>query len=361
MKRYVQIGDSVQAVRILEQAIRDPVSKEDWRIWWALANVSSVREVKQRAASRVVRLNSAYQPARQMLSELLSQANNISPKANRSQTQRTRSSQARSLAPSRTASHRRSSTSWMGGSIALILAVTFLAAAGLLIIRSTQPGDTARVVPTFASTLAAPVPTLTGRPISTVAPPVTVTAVPVMVAAAPTRSIFERLTIPVSDNAARRFFQSPIRVFINVSDEIWAPALDLALIELNSAFQQIDPRFSMEQVERAAETDILIQVMSRAEYRAWDACPFGTDSLACGWIVVLETPTDDSVPFSIQGQVRIVNDSPNSVGTLLHELLHALGIGEHSGDPADIMYPRIEDKVRLAPGDITRLRALYGT
>lgn len=44
----------------------------------------------------------------------------------------------------------------------------------------------------------------------------------------------------------------------------------------------------------------------------------------------------------------------------LHELMHALGIKDHSTDPRDIMYPTINSQQNgLTAGDIARLKALY--
>jgi predicted Zn-dependent protease len=159
-----------------------------------------------------------------------------------------------------------------------------------------------------------------------------------------------------SANAGRpalRFHSQPVRVYMNTNDSIWLDALQHAIGQINGIVQ-------IAQVENASQTDITIEIMSPAAYENLSNCPALEVSIGCAQLFAIRNfDADASFPYTYQGNVWLSSTVPNPRGALLHELLHALGVTEHSQSPEDIMYPYMTTQTTLSFNDAARLRELY--
>lgn len=55
---------------------------------------------------------------------------------------------------------------------------------------------------------------------------------------------------------------------------------------------------------------------------------------------------------------QLGNDAVYTV--MLHEIGHAIGIGEHSNDPMSIMFPMEDDRQEILKSDLKKLNSIYG-
>jgi predicted Zn-dependent protease len=149
-----------------------------------------------------------------------------------------------------------------------------------------------------------------------------------------------------------RFYEFPVKVWMGGQlSARWSDALEDALLEIG----QVVP---MERVFVENQATLVIYVMSPDEYQRWSGCP-GDLTSGCARIVDFGDIAGGDTYHRIYGQVWMNKAARNPHGTLLHEMLHAVGVMVHSPDKNDIMYPFETDAVRMSERDLNTLRRLY--
>jgi predicted Zn-dependent protease len=152
-----------------------------------------------------------------------------------------------------------------------------------------------------------------------------------------------------------RFHSSPVRIYMNTQELQWVDALQHAIAQVTGIVPIV-------QVIDASQTDITVEIMSPAAYSSLGNCPETEISIGCAQLIAVRNfEADAPFPFTYQANVWLSRDAVNPRGSLLHELMHAFGVTEHSQDPNDIMYPFLTEQTTLSFRDAQRLRELYTT
>jgi len=349
-------GKHAEAIELLESAIQPNVNSTSAEIWWELAQIYKDPNKKRRAAARTIRSDPTHQAARQMMAQLLS----VSEKREIDQSIST-SSQIRNNPVIR-------SERLVQPKLALIGFLTLASGSAIFfaLFFTLSRYQSVNIVLTSIP-YASPIITTVGNQFEDVNPEfATLTASietstgATLVALAPTTGADLRFVLPVLEEAQPRFFRFPILIYMPPDEEIWEQAFANALQQVNNAFSQIDNRLSLERTTDAQKADITIRTMTKSEYDTWSSCPRTDETIGCGWIfLVYHEQANQPAPFTIGGQVRISNDTRYPSSAMLHELLHSLGIQDHSDDPNDVMYPYMSSNNRMGAGDIEQLRLLY--
>ena len=202
---------------------------------------------------------------------------------------------------------------------------------------STLPNTSVISVPT-ATIIVSPTLTPTFLPFSTpTSTPVQVTEVP----------FTEMASLPTGIRSAR-LDNLPIYVHINTSDPLWLEAL----FHMRDQISQVIPVVI---ADYSTDASVIIEIISPSTVRL--ECPGSMETIGCGWISGIRDLSTGQLQYT--GFVRLRDDATNKKGVLLHEVMHALGIEEHTDDPNDIMYPLQTNTIILSASDIALLQALY--
>lgn len=148
-----------------------------------------------------------------------------------------------------------------------------------------------------------------------------------------------------------RFYEFPIKVYVDGGDSEWSSAVNHALVQLSQVLL-------IERIDTEADATLVIYILPPDEYEYWSGCD-KTETLGCAVILDLGDFGGGDTYHRIYGQVYLSADSYNKAGTVLHEMLHALGVMVHSPEPGDIMYPFILEQATLSRRDLNTLRRLY--
>ncbi|MCL4876268.1 MAG: matrixin family metalloprotease [Anaerolineae bacterium] len=148
-----------------------------------------------------------------------------------------------------------------------------------------------------------------------------------------------------------RFYEFPVKVYIDGGDKEWRSAV-------HHAMGQIGQIIPIEMVDEEIDATLVIYILPPDDYEYWSGCP-KTETLGCAVILDLGDLGGGDTYHRIYGQVYLSADSYNKAGTALHEMLHALGVMVHSPEPGDIMYPFITNQTTLSQRDLNTLRRLY--
>lgn len=159
----------------------------------------------------------------------------------------------------------------------------------------------------------------------------------------------ERFTV---NGRYRRFYEFPVQLYVTgANNGRWPQAVTNAVSEIN----QVVP---IQLTSNRGEADIILEIMS--PIRVQQQC-VGFSSLTrvvgCGTIEY----KGGVVEPVIEGHAIVSTDTNNPTGTLIHELLHAMGVVVHSPYRSDIMYFEETSDIitKLSRRDINTLRRLY--
>lgn len=150
------------------------------------------------------------------------------------------------------------------------------------------------------------------------------------------------------EGAYLRFYKFPVMVWINRPDDaLWSPAL-------NYTINLLSPIVPMERTEFLDEADITVYVDDAAEY--YSHCPAQTSG--CASMEYDYDAAGDFVPFS---WVHLLADYPQPYISIVHEVIHALGVFVHSPDINDVMWfsEGYGDGLSLSERDRNTLAILY--
>ncbi len=148
-----------------------------------------------------------------------------------------------------------------------------------------------------------------------------------------------------------RFYEFPVKVHVTGGDSEWNSAVNSAILELSQVVL-------IERVEEESQATLTILIMPPDEYERWSGCP-KDETLGCAIIFDLGDFGGGDTYHRIYGQVFLSTDSYNKTGTVLHEMMHALGVMVHSPEEGDIMYPIVTERTTLSQRDLNTLRRLY--
>lgn len=156
------------------------------------------------------------------------------------------------------------------------------------------------------------------------------------------------------DGRYLRFYEFPVTVYVDgANTPEWNTWVDAAILEINQVVR-------MERTTDKDGADILLEIRaSSTVQRECEVLAF-TRVVGCASIEyrggLLRRPV-------IRGHAIIATDTSNPIGTILHELMHAVGIVVHSPDPHDVMY--FEETsygvMQLSQRDLNTLRRLYAS
>lgn len=154
-------------------------------------------------------------------------------------------------------------------------------------------------------------------------------------------------------NIQARFNQFPIKVYLSSMDPKWQVALEHTLEQVNLVIPII-------QIQYSDEADIFVYIVSRSEYQYQTGCSADEKIIGCGRLLIVGNGSSmDQHKYQIRGDIWMAEDAQNPNGSLLHEMLHAIGVTAHSSSPEDIMYQYETNLIYLSARDINTLRLLY--
>lgn len=149
-----------------------------------------------------------------------------------------------------------------------------------------------------------------------------------------------------------RFYEFPIKLYVEgANTPIWQRAVQNTLEQLNQIM-------AVELVEKEADATLVVFVYDPNEFERWSGCS-KVEFAGCATIFDLGDFGGGDTYHRIIGQAFISTATVNPVGTMLHEVLHALGVMVHSPYPEDIMYPAETERTTLSQRDLNTLRRLY--
>lgn len=156
------------------------------------------------------------------------------------------------------------------------------------------------------------------------------------------------------DGRYLRFYEFPVTIYVDgANNPQWQAYVNAAVVDLK---QVVD----IEQTNNRDGADILLEIRdSNTVQRECEVLAF-TRVVGCASIEyrggLLRRPV-------IRGHAIVATDTNNPTGTILHELMHALGVVVHSPNPSDVMY--FEETPFGAPTltqrDLNTLRRLYAS
>ncbi len=155
------------------------------------------------------------------------------------------------------------------------------------------------------------------------------------------------------DGRYLRFYEFPIYVYVEgANNDQWRGAVD-------SAIAQIDPYAPIQQTTNRGEADITLRITSQSQVQT--ACSNYSLTRVVGCASINYQP--GILKATIYGEAYVSTSTNNPTGTVLHELLHAIGVAAHSPNPNDIMYFEETNFIvtRLSQRDINTLQRLYAS
>lgn len=150
-----------------------------------------------------------------------------------------------------------------------------------------------------------------------------------------------------------RFFEFPIKVYVDgANDARWQNSVDAAIAEINA-------HVPIEETKSRAEADIVMEITSQSKVQ--EACSNYSLTRVVGCASISYQP--GILKPIIFGEAYISTSTNNPTGTIVHELLHAIGVAAHSPDPNDIMYYQETNYIitRMSQRDINTLNRLYAS
>ncbi len=159
----------------------------------------------------------------------------------------------------------------------------------------------------------------------------------------------ERFTV---NGRYRRFYDFPVMLYVSGADNArWQQAAA-------NAVNEIDRVVPIQLTNNRTEADIILEILSprRVQQRCVGFSSL-TRVVGCGSIDYL----GGVVEPVIEGHAIVSTDTNNPTGTILHELLHAMGVVVHSPYRSDIMYfeETTEIITQMSYRDLNTLRRLY--
>lgn len=158
------------------------------------------------------------------------------------------------------------------------------------------------------------------------------------------------------DGRYARFYNFPVTIHVT-----YASGTDMNRWEaaVNNAVTQLDQVVPLVFTSDRTDADILLEVMSGRDVQR--RCAEFSYTRVVGCATINYSP--GIFRPIINGQALVATDTNNPTGTILHEMMHALGVVVHSPNPNDIMYfeetsARID---KLSPRDIATLARLYAS
>ena len=155
----------------------------------------------------------------------------------------------------------------------------------------------------------------------------------------------------IEDGTFLRFTVFPVNIWVGVyGGASLTPAQEAAV---ENALTQIAPVVPVQRVANRAFAHLTIWLMNDAEFEQNAGCDNIHTAIGCASPVI----TDIGI---LLNTIWLRTTDAHFDATLLHEILHGLGILVHSPDPADLMYAYQADQpARLSERDLNTLRALY--
>ncbi len=156
------------------------------------------------------------------------------------------------------------------------------------------------------------------------------------------------------DGRYRRFYQLPVKLYATgLQTQVWVNAVDNAIREIN----QVVP---MVLTDSRREADIILEIVSPVEVQRRCVGLSMTRVVGCG---AIEYEGEGANGPIISGYALIATDTNNPQGTVLHELLHTMGVIVHSPNSDDIMYHRETRRLvtQMSQRDMNTLRRLYAS
>lgn len=155
------------------------------------------------------------------------------------------------------------------------------------------------------------------------------------------------------DGRYRRFYKFPIKLYVSGGEtQVWADAV-------YNAMQQISQVAPMVLTDNPNAADITLEILHPSQVQRRCMGFDFTRVVGCASIDYLGGITEPV----IKGQALVATDTNNAYGTVLHELLHAVGVVVHSPNPNDIMYFEETTQLisRLTERDLNTLKRLYAS
>lgn len=158
----------------------------------------------------------------------------------------------------------------------------------------------------------------------------------------------------VIDGRYRRFYKFPIKLYVpRVETQVWELAINNALAEVN----RVVP---IERTYDPAVADVTLEILQPAAVqRRCVGLNVTTRVVGCGTIDY----RGGLIQPVITGQALVATDTNNPAGTVLHELLHALGVVVHSPYADDVMYYQETQQLvtKLSTRDVNTMKRLYAS
>ncbi len=158
----------------------------------------------------------------------------------------------------------------------------------------------------------------------------------------------EEITQPEYDDFSElKYYTFPVKVYGPTEGE-WGEALQDALSELNKYIP-------VELIDIYSSPDVHVDAPA-SQIEVATACKttraVGCSSLSCIWNDVDEPPDCGS-------DVTLSENSMYKTATMLHELIHALGVDKHAQDPNSVMFFIENDQTELQTADLDLLWEIY--
>lgn len=158
----------------------------------------------------------------------------------------------------------------------------------------------------------------------------------------------------VIDGRYRRFYEYPIKLYVpRIETQVWELAVNNALAEIN----RVVP---IERTTNSAEADLTLEILPPAVVqRRCVGLNVTTRVVGCGTIDY----RGGLIQPVITGQALVSTDTNNPAGTVLHEVLHAMGVVVHSPNIDDVMYFQETEQlvIKLSQRDYNTLKRLYSS
>lgn len=165
------------------------------------------------------------------------------------------------------------------------------------------------------------------------------------------------LLVPTAAFAQEATVQLTVSLSFNGAvDEIaWQEVFDQALVEFNSQVENLT--LVSESYNKA---DVHVIVYDQQNYVNWSGCSHTSSTVGCGSRELARARTDGSCS-TLVGYARILDDTDASLHTMMHEMMHAFGVGAfelnhpnggHSEQRGDLMYKSKNTTTTMSDQDL---------